>query len=224
VFTIILSSKIAKRLFISLVFLLSTAAVSFALDCTSDADCGEREICKNPPGRCVGVACKQDSHCPSGKCIINATYAGFNKCAQCTNNSQCPQTANICLNYECVQCATDPQCVGKLCIDNRCQECTENSHCKGANMICLSGNRSDNRCGCNTNRDCRFEQQCDPRSHTCIAGFKQPSVIDPGKLEKGVREPIDTGTIEKGIVDPGKIPPGRTIEDPTQTQPEKLSR
>ena len=224
--TFIFSSQIAKRMLISFGLLLSVAAASFAQDCTSDADCGERQICKVGAGRCVGVACKQDSHCPSGKCIVNASYAGLNKCAQCTNNSQCPQTAHICSNYECVECTTDSQCVGKLCLENRCQTCTQNSHCKGANMICIQGNRSPNRCGCNTNSDCRFGQLCDSRTHSCIAGLKKPQPgIDPGKLKKLETQPIGPKSVQPGAIDQGTIDPGTTAPlDATQTQPKKFSR
>ena len=78
-------------------------------------------------------------------------------------------------------------------------------------MICIQGNRSPNRCGCNTNSDCRFGQLCDSRTHSCIAGLKKPQPgIDPGKLKKLETQPIGPKSVQPGAIDQGTIDPGTT--------------
>ncbi len=92
--------------------------------CTTSKDCLEKQICDN--GRCIGVKCTLDSHCPAEKqwCNTNdySCYGG-----ECKDRNACPSDKPVCLfvgeETKCVQCRRDLDCpVGGKC-DVRTNTC-----------------------------------------------------------------------------------------------------
>ena len=116
----------------------------------------------------------------------------FASCApsypKCNNDDQCKEHNEVCVQGQCVECATDANCKqGFVCQANKCvpkPECTTNANCPAgqrcqagkctsecsADADCPSGKCLNGRCAakgaCVANEDCASGQEC--QAGTCV--------------------------------------------------------
>jgi Cys-rich repeat protein len=120
------------------------------------AECLEGFVLKNC--ECVAeVTCLDicvEGCCDQGTCrggdLDTACGAAGEACEDCT------AAGNVCVNGDCVECATNAQCAaGQACVDNVCGACTTDAQC-GTGQVCSSGVCVQ----CVTNAQCAAGQAC----------------------------------------------------------------
>lgn len=91
---------------------------------------------------------------------------------KCSNDEQCSQNSEVCVQGQCQQCATDAHCQeGFVCQATRCvpkPECADNAAC-GQGRSCQAGKCVENAPDgpCTTDNDCSVGGRC--KDNRCLA-------------------------------------------------------
>lgn len=166
--------------------MLCDTALGRCVECLSDIDCDENQICENR--ECVSnTLCVNSLDCvgdPDGKTVCDTA---FNRCVQCLGPNDCPENHD-CLSRQCIpylacgnslDCPSDQVCdtargrcvdciagtdcePGQVCVNAMCKLfCDSDNDCTPMNMLCdFSGNFCAN---------CLADEEC-PSGYDCIAG------------------------------------------------------
>jgi peptidoglycan-associated lipoprotein len=94
----------------------------------------------------------------------------------CSNDEQCKEHGQVCVQGQCQECATDANCKeGFVCQGNRCvpkPECTPTGNECGPGRRCENGRCIDapvsRTSGCSADEDCPAGQKCE--AGKCVAG------------------------------------------------------
>ncbi|WNG61599.1 outer membrane exchange protein TraA [Archangium gephyra] len=92
-------------------------------------------LCLNRNGTFTCAQCENDSQCPNGRCDLET-----NQCRGCKTDAHCPKGEFCGADNECHECVTDDHCPrGETCADNTCQPCSTNDSCAGTSCNCCPG-------------------------------------------------------------------------------------
>jgi len=209
---------------------------SYEIPCLFDDACGgDTPYCDTTIGQCV--ECLNDSDCVDGVCENNI-------CAECRADADCHNnglwcdgdeicTAGVCGSSgnpcpgdycdetadKCLECLTDNDCFGGMCVDNLCVECTVNGDCNNGMFcdgeetctagVCRAGiapcagetcDETDNVClPCVADSDCGDFFSC--KNNMCIAYPTDSQVTTATLKGPGVMEVIfDPNQIDIALI------------------------
>lgn len=94
--------------------------IEIEIECTTDADCDDGEVCDVEPGQCVPGGCQSDLDCPADLFCDLPT----GECVECLENSQCPGSVCHLATHTC-GCTTDPECGDGHTCDTSTGACEE---------------------------------------------------------------------------------------------------
>jgi Cys-rich repeat protein len=111
------------------------------VECLTDGDCDEDEVCDAAEGRCRH-ACAADADCAERDDDRTVCDTSRAFCVECTSDAGCvsePRTLCLLSSGECVECLSNESCgAGEPYCDSssgRCEECLLDEHC-GEGGVC----------------------------------------------------------------------------------------